>query len=1148
MAAELSRPGVEVIQKFRKSSPTIVTPTLVPVVVGVCKQTVSVVERTPAGAAALNQKSLVVLPASLLAAAAVGVVPVYTGLDGLNLVLSINGGVDVTITIAGTSVTPASIAAQFADKLLAAGVVNATAKVYGTTQFRFVTYGRTEFESIEVRTGTHATVLSTFGWVIGHIRTGSSLYTQSDMSIPLADFPDPHSNLTELSIEPATVRTFLSLGAGVNLKELSRTEAFLRRGGNDIAASLRGTVTASTGGLYGGGGTLAGTTLTLAIDGGSPFSIVMGTGGSAPVSEKDLRGRINAAAGYPLVALDTQFLFTSPTTGPTSSILVSGTSAALLGLSTTIVNGTKGITCPTEGTGTITTLLKVANENFSAAGTAASCTSASIVSGITYPGDLTGLTLILSVNGAPPQTWVIPSLANQAAFLAALGAFFVGVTATVNGSSKLVLTSTDTGTDSGIKVIGGTACNVLSLVPSVLGRWDLGTAGVYPDLTTLNSKKLNVSAPNGTAEITFTGLTNVDVPAAVATFLNAQTAFSTIAAASIESGALRIRAHSGGAEGSVPVSLSILPASSADAAPYLGLGRYDSATYYRFEGGAEPPLPGDDVYVDGVLLGRVLKVAPNAATDTLKLDKRMAVSAVFGSKYWINARSLTANVAARPDPELIVDGLGVPSFKQDLLRDTSGAPLVGSANVYLSYRAIRRDVSPLAKLPGLLTVSSTTDLESIMEVTADNPLGLGIYLALLNAPGATVSGIGVDAVSADSPYGTVEAFTRAAEFLEAYEVYAIAPMTHDETVGQVFSAHVSAMSAPASKGERIVVFNHAQPTKRLDKLVASGTNGNSAGSAGLQFDTGVSSLTGLTQNAGVNPVGTIPVESGLFLDIASDAKRYSIASINGAVVTIRTAFTAGQNDDSFYATTDLNDSPLATTLISEPFAVRVRGASLTRVDGTPDKLGMAETYQALAMSIANRRFINMVLDRTVVSIGGLDQTIEGFYACAARVGMIGGQPPQQSFTTFPMVGLKSVSGTNKYFSEKQLRIIAAGGNDILIHETDGAPVTSRHALTTDMSSIETRTDSINRVVDFSAKFIRKSVRSFIGRFNITQGFIDTLSNVFQGLIGFLVETGVLIGGSLNKIEQDKDEPDVVLADCTIDPPVPCNFLRITLVI
>lgn len=1144
MAAELSRPGVEVIQKFRSSSPSVVVPTLVPVVVGVCKQTVNVVERTATGAAALNLKSRVTLPASLLATAAGGSPPAYTGLDGLNLVLSINGGTDVTLTIVGTSLTPASLAAQMADKLLAAGVVNATAKVYGTTQFRFVTYGRTEFETIEVRAGTHATVLSTFGWTVGHVRAGSSLYTQSDMSVPLADFPDPKSNLAELVVEPATVRVFLSLGAGVNLKELSRTEAFLRRGGVDTAASLRGTVAAATGGLYGGGGTLAGTTLTIAVDGGAPFSVVMGTGGSAPINERDLRQRINAAAGYSLVRIDTQFLFTSPTTGPTSSILISGTSAALLGLSTTIVNGTKSISCPSEGTGTTTTLLKVAGENFTSAGTAASCTSASLVSGIAYPGDLLNRTLIMSVNGAPPQTWVIPSLANEAAFLAALNAFF-GVTATVVGS-KLVITSTGTGTDSGLKVLGGTACSVLTLVPSVLGRWDLATA--YPDLTVLNSKKLNISAPTGTAEITFSGLTNVDVPAAVATFLNAQVAFSTIAAASIESGVLRIRALTGGLEGTVPVALSILPASSADAAPYLGFNRYDTGTFHQFEGGAEPPLPGDDVYVDGVLLGRILKVAPNAATDTLKVDKRLAVNASYGSKHWINARSLVANVAQRPDPELIVDGNGVPSFKEDLLRDTSGVPLVGSASVYLSYRALRKDVTPLAKAPGLLTVSSTTDLESIMEVTSDNPLGLGLYLALLNAPGAVVSGLGVDAITADAPYGTVEAFTRAAEFLEAYEVYAIAPLTHDETVGQVFAAHATAMSAPAAKGERIVVFNHAQPTKKLDTLVASGTNGNSVGALGTQFDTGVPSLTGLTQNAGVNPVGTIPVESGLFLDIATDAKRYSISSISGSIVTIRTAFTAGQNDDGFYATTDLNDSPLPATLLNEPFAVKVRGASLTRVDGTPDKLGIAETYQKLGMAIANRRFINLVLDKAVVTIAGLDQSVNGFYACAARVGMIGGQPPQQSFTMFPMVGIKSVTGTNKYLSEKQLRIVAAGGNDILVHETDGAPVISRHALTTDMSSIETRTDSINRVVDFSAKFIRRSVRNFIGRFNITQGFIDTLSNVFQGLVGFLVETGVLIGGSLNKIEQDKDEPDVVLADCTLDPPVPCNFLRVTLVI
>jgi hypothetical protein len=104
------------------------------------------------------------------------------------------------------------------------------------------------------------------------------------------------------------------------------------------------------------------------------------------------------------------------------------------------------------------------------------------------------------------------------------------------------------------------------------------------------------------------------------------------------------------------------------------------------------------------------------------------------------------------------------------------------------------------------------------------------------------------------------------------------------------------------------------------------------------------------------------------------------------------------------------------------------------------------------------------------------------------------------------------------------------------------------ALTTDMTSVESRTDSITKVVDFTAKFQRKMLQSFIGRFNITQGFLDSLSAVIQGGLGFLIENGVLIGGTLNEIIQDEDEPDTVIVDELLDPPYPCNYIRATLVI
>lgn len=1150
MAAELARPGVEIIQQFRTVSPSVITPTLVPVVVGVCKQIVNVVQQSAAGASELNTQSNVQLGASAPATPASGSPPAYTGLDGLTLVFSVKNSPDITVEFDGNSLSPASVVAQINDQLLAADVSEAVAQLTDATSWRLHTIGVGPFEQIEIRPGTANGVLSAFGWIVGTVYTGRIAYGQTDLTIPFTDFPDPNNNLDELVVEPATVKVYLSLGDGLNLREVSRTEAFLRRGGSDNAARLEGTVAAATGGLYGSGGTLAGTSLLIQVDGAlSPITVPMGTAGGAVANAYDVAQRANAIAGYALLSVGTGMVVTSPTPGATSSLSITGTSAALLGFlgSTATATGSVDVAFVDDGNGdALTSLVRVAGENFNAAGTAAAALGVTQLSAITFPADVEGKTITLEVDGKSAQTLTLTSIADSAGLLSALAAFYPTLVPSIS-SGALALTTTATGGNGIIRVVGGTALGLLGLVPSVLTSITL--ASIAPDLTALNTKNLRVVFPTGTVETTFTGFTGGSVAADVATLLNGSAPFAAKGVASIETGKLRIRALTGGAAGAFPLSVSIEAANTADASTLMGFNPGQTGTFSRFDGVAFPPRAGDDFYIDGELVGRIAQVAPGGATDTLKLDKQFPINAAYGSRYWIRARSLSANLANRPNPELIVDGSGIPSLTQDLLRDVNGVPQVGQAPLYMSYRAVRQDVTARAANPALLRVSSTSDLEALLSpVNSQNPLALGMYFALLNAPGSTVSGIGVDAVSADSPFGTVEAFTRAAEFLETYDVYAIAPLTNDATVAQVYNAHVLAMSAPAAKLERMAIFNFKRPTARLDALVSSGLSGNSIGGTGTQFDTAVSNLTALLQNAGVNPTGTIPAEQGVFLDIASDAKRYNVASINGSIVTIRTAFTAGQNDDGFYATSDLNDPPLPSMLINEPFAVRVRGASLTRVDGSPDKLGMAETYQALAQTYASRRLISLVADGCSATVGGLEQALEGFYLCAAKAGMIGGQAPQQSFTNFPMVGFTRVTGTNDFFSEKQLGIIAAGGNDIIVQDTEGAPLISRFALTTDMSSIETRTDSINRVVDFSAKFIRRALKNYIGRFNITQGFIDSLSNVIQGLIGFLVDTGVLLGGSLNNIVQDENAPDTILADITIDVPYPCNFIRITLVI
>jgi hypothetical protein len=400
----------------------------------------------------------------------------------------------------------------------------------------------------------------------------------------------------------------------------------------------------------------------------------------------------------------------------------------------------------------------------------------------------------------------------------------------------------------------------------------------------------------------------------------------------------------------------------------------------------------------------------------------------------------------------------------------------------------------------------------------------------------------VDATSSSNPDGTPEAYSRALGFLESEEVYALAPASQDPIVHQQFMTHVTAMAEPDAKGERIVFINPEMPGEGVPDLVTSGTDGDSTAVTN-EFDTKLASLAADILAAGINPVGAISADDGLYMDIASDAKRYNISAVSGTKVTIRVAFAPGENDDSFYSTDNLSDA-----LISESFSIYKRGADLVDANGDPDYTNIAQAYQDLGSSYGNRRVVMVAPELVGSTIESVEQRIQGYYLCGAIAGMVGQLPPQQGFTNYPIAGFTRVVGSNDVFSQTQMNVGAAGGTYWVIQEVAGGPLTCRHQLTTDLTSIETRELSITKVVDFCAKFMRAGLRNFIGKFNITQPFLDSLSTVVQGQLSFLTESGVIIGGDLNNIIQDSDAPDTVLIDVTLDVPYPCNYIRLTLVI
>jgi hypothetical protein len=512
--------------------------------------------------------------------------------------------------------------------------------------------------------------------------------------------------------------------------------------------------------------------------------------------------------------------------------------------------------------------------------------------------------------------------------------------------------------------------------------------------------------------------------------------------------------------------------------------------------------------------------------------------------------SALATGTGRPYPEAYLNSSSVLHISPEILRDvTTGNPLDQSYNtglLYIQFKALRRDVTAVAQVAGVLKITDTDTLSTVLDpLTEENPLGLGLFLCMVNAPTYEVKGLGIDTVTGAAPEGTQDAWARAVSMLETEEIYAIAPLTNDPVVHGILATHATVMSQPELTGERIVFINKKEPVRKNPTITISGSQANSTSQTNeLLLDS--DPTPGLVA-AGITTVGLVPATAGVYVEVVVDSqlRRYNVSSVAGALVGFRTSFAAGGNDDAFYSTVTMSSA-----VINAAYSVNVRGDSLIVPGSNPPRLDystMASVVSDANSSIKNRRVFSVFPDTVKTMVAGIEKSLPGYYGCAAIVGMVAAQPPQQGFTNFPITGLTGVSGPEK-FTRRQLNIMAGGGTYILVQDAPGGAVYCRHQVSTDLTMVETRELSITKVVDFVAKFLRLGVRRFIGVNNINANLLDTLGATVHAILQFLDEGGVLNGFSVNNIAQDKSNPDTVLIDVTLQVPYPCNYIRLTLVI
>lgn len=557
---------------------------------------------------------------------------------------------------------------------------------------------------------------------------------------------------------------------------------------------------------------------------------------------------------------------------------------------------------------------------------------------------------------------------------------------------------------------------------------------------------------------------------------------------------------------------------------YLDSGGTPTLVPGRTFGTAYRAAPGDAVYVEGVFQGYVTKVAPGGVTTRLKLDREMNLS-FTGMSFHIVARGLGDDDITRPQPALIVQDDGTMVLKPALLRDSDGRvseavvsdTLVnGKAYLYVGYTALRLDVS--SKAAGILKLGSTADVESLLSpIDERNPLGMAAYMALRGSSRFPIHALGVDEVSTDDPMGTPAAYGRVATKLEGVETYAIAGLSPSLEVADIFQSHVNTLSAASGKRERLYLFAPSEPTEKLSTLVASGEEGNTMGVSPFEtFDTGIADLSVLLKEAGITDPSSISVDDGVYLEIEGETARYNISSVSGSTVTLTTTFSPGENDDDYYSA-----DFIAETYIDQAFAVRIRGTSLTNLEGEVDLDAMAETMAAIAASYADRRVWVLGPDTSEFIVNGSEKSLPTGYACAVIAAMIGQLPVSQSFTNLPMPVISSVRRMSGRYNEEQMSTMAGGGMYLLVQDGAGLPVVAREAITSDVTSDETAMDIQLKEVDLFAKLVRLTIKPKLGVTNLTKEVADDISALIEGARDTLVSKGLLEDFTLTSVARSE---------------------------
>jgi hypothetical protein len=542
---------------------------------------------------------------------------------------------------------------------------------------------------------------------------------------------------------------------------------------------------------------------------------------------------------------------------------------------------------------------------------------------------------------------------------------------------------------------------------------------------------------------------------------------------------------------------------------------------------------GDKVVYSTYTTGNVLIAGPFETTIiAVNTDRSIRVSAPITAETNLGLGDYMLAKVYRPLSYGIIDGAYVTSVNASLLDQVevkfyaSRFPLETtpadfkfySGTMHVSYRALRTD-----KVSTVLTISNTDErLSQVGEATDENPLGLGVNIALANTTSR------IKAVSIES--NDLTGYLQALDLIEEEDgAYALCPLTQDESILAVFKTHVLQMSEPKNRGERVVICN----TVIRDFKYIGEANEDAPGSGDtLEFGGGVIYFE---VDPGTDFIADGVTAGDMFVVTASSALNLPVGAYEIQGVTGATRLFLG---------TEGAELPASITTGACDFYIT---RSLTKTQ-------QAQECALRSTTFGSMRVWHVQPDEVGVDVNGVTEYLPGYYLCAGMAGMTAGFPVQQGFTNISVAGINDLRHSNFYFKREDLNTMAEAGTCLYVQKTQGGIPYCRHELTTDVSVLPYREIVKVKNNDFLAYYYRGKLDPFIGTWNITNDTLNAMRMTTVASSELLLDDTLprigapLLGYELRKLEQDPNNKDQVNIELKVETVTPNNYTNLFLII